>query len=95
LSVDLMMVIGIVLILQHAKSYVDFSLKSFFGFPSIALILGLGFCFAFELRFSLLFADLPEAILKFSIFSVIYICIMIFFDRKEINSVLNVLKKYL
>ena len=95
LSVDLMMVVGIVLILHRAKSYVDFSLRSFFGFPAIGLILGLGACLAFENWFGVLFNDLPEAILKFSIFAVIYICIMIIFDRKEINSVLNVLKKYL
>ena len=95
LSVDLMMVVGIVLILYHAKTYVDFSLRSFFSFPAIALILGLGACLAFEHWFGGSFSDLPEAVLKFSIFAVIYICIMVVFDRKEINSVLNVLRKYL
>ncbi len=95
LAVDMMMVIGIILILHRAKSYVDYSLKSFFVFPSLALFLGLGLCFAYEQFFGKFIADLPEAIIKFLIFAIIYICVLILFDRKEIFSVFSLFKKYL
>ena len=94
-AVDLMMVVGIAMILHRAKAYVDYSLKKFFGFPSTGLLLGIAACFTFEYWFGGLFTDIPEGLIKILIFSVLYLSILLLFDRKEIASVIKMAKKYL
>lgn len=42
LAVDAMLVVGIVLLLWQARSYVDFSIQKLFGAPLIGLIVGMG-----------------------------------------------------
>jgi lipopolysaccharide exporter len=95
LAVDIMMVVGIVMILHRATAFVDFSLKKFFIFPSIGLILGSIAAFIFENRFIGQFSDIVSGLIKIILFTVLYFGILLLFDWKEIVLVIKMAEKYL
>jgi O-antigen/teichoic acid export membrane protein len=94
-AVDLMMVVGIILILQRARDYVDFSIRKLFLFPLIGLALGMAIVLYFEITFSQLHSDIVTGLIKIGLFSIAYFGILLLFDLKEIKSVLYIANKYL
>jgi len=95
IAVDLMMLVGIALILLRAREYVDLSLKNLFLFPTIGMLLGMVIVLYFESSLNLFFGDVISALIKAFSFSAAYFAIVLLFDRKEIQSVIYVAKKYL
>ena len=93
-AVDLMMMLGIVLILIQAKKYVDISLRKMFAMPMIALLVGLiagiGVYQIFPTD-SLIFA----ALIKGSIFTLLYIAFLMIFDREEFRVLIRIFQKHI
>ncbi|MCJ7519262.1 MAG: oligosaccharide flippase family protein [Anaerolineaceae bacterium] len=94
-AVDLMMVVGIVLIMQRARTFVDFSLKKFFLFPTVGLVLGMVASFSIEFWFNGVFTDIAAGLIKIIIFAVFYFGVLFLFDFKEIGMVFRMAEKYL
>ena len=95
LAVDLMMVLGITLILHRAKQYIDFSLKKLFSVPILALFLALVAGFGLDRWLLGGMSDIFSGLIKGSVFNLFYVGILFLFDRKEIDVVHSMLKKYL
>ena len=95
LAVDLMMVIGIFLILKRAKEHVDYSLKRLFGVPVLALMLSLIMGFGLEYWFLGELSDIASGFIKGSVFCLLYASVFFLLDRKEIDKMFYMAKKYL
>lgn len=90
LAVDIMLVFGIILLLWHVRPYVQFSIRSLFGAPFLALGLGL---LASSLVMSWIFPtgklSLSTALLKGGAFLGPYVICLFVLERKQLQSMLT------
>lgn len=94
-AVDIMMVIGITLILLSVREYVDYSIKELFLVPGMAVLFGL-LAGAGVDRFLLRsFSDIPAALIKGILFSLVYIGLIYIFNKKELIDLIKLLRKHL
>jgi O-antigen/teichoic acid export membrane protein len=92
-SVDLMLVVGILLLLREARRYVDFSWLRLFAIPSLALSVGL---LAGRLALNLpgvLESDWASGVVKTAVFSSLYVGILFSLERENVMTLLDMLKR--
>jgi len=94
LAVDLMMLLGITLILIQAKKYVDISLRKMFAMPMVALIIGaaVGMGVYRMIPVNSLFLT---ALMKGSIFTLLYVAFLAIFDREEFQVLIRIFRKHI
>ena len=95
LAVDVMMLVGVVLILREAKKYVDLSIRSLFGIPTLALAAGLIFGYAVDLLYTGTISDFLSGSIKFLGFSIIYFGLIFLFKKESLLFVWSMVKKYI
>jgi O-antigen/teichoic acid export membrane protein len=84
LSVDLMLVVGIVLLLWQSRSYVSFSTRRLFAVPSLALLLGLPSALACAQLAAYAGSDWATAATKIVVLTAVYALILVLFERREL-----------
>lgn len=96
LAVDLMLTVGIGILFWQARNFVDFSLKSLFLAPSMALAVSVT-CGVGITRFpiSQMMADWQNGLVKGSVFAAAYILTLFFLERDSINALKTWLVKSL
>lgn len=92
LAVDLMLIVGMALLLWHARLHVDFSLRQIFALPTAILILAMGMALLvirglFMLGFTI--NDWGTGFIKFIVFAVIYAGMLVIFERERMHSMFN------
>jgi O-antigen/teichoic acid export membrane protein len=92
-AVDLMLVVGILILLREARTFVDFSVVHVFAVPALALSVGL---LASRLALNLsgvLQSDWSTAGLKVAVFSVLYVGILLALERENVGMLLGMLRQ--
>lgn len=93
IAVDIMLVVGIVLLLRWAKEYVDFSARQMFFVPVISLLIGLIIGrLAIEIP-GVLGNPWKTGLVKATVFSGIYIGILLILELKQTLKMLDVLQR--
>ncbi len=95
LAVDLMLVLGIVIVLQMARKYVDFSLKDMLLAPALAVVVGMGLTLGVRALLPEIASPIVSAGIDFLLFSTGYVAVLLLFDRKNIGDMIFLLNKYL
>jgi O-antigen/teichoic acid export membrane protein len=95
LSVNIMSAVGIILLLYQVRAYVDFSIKKMFYAPTIALLTGMGLGRLSILIPGVLGSPWRTGSLKFIVFVVTYVSIIIILERDQIPMLYRVFIKYL
>jgi lipopolysaccharide exporter len=83
-AVDAMLVIGIVLMLWHARAYVDFSLTRLFAGPGLALIGGLALGRGVIALPGVAGSDWRTGILKAVVFGAVYAAVLVATGRRQL-----------
>jgi O-antigen/teichoic acid export membrane protein len=94
LAVDLMLMVGIFMMLHHARRYVDFSLRDLFLVPCLAVIAGLSSSVGLTVAAAALSTWLLAAG-KLVIFAAVYGLILVIADRRLIGQLLSVGRNHL
>jgi len=84
IAVDLMLVVGILILLWELKAYVDFSLRKLFGIPGLALSIGMVLARLAISIPGILGSDWRTASVKIFVYTVIYLGILLTFERQLI-----------
>ena len=85
LAVDAMLVVGIVILFWQARFYVNFSLTSLFGVPTLALVLGLGSALALLAIAGIENSDWLTGALKAAGYTLAYWSAILLLERKQIS----------
>lgn len=88
-AVDIMLVVGIAILLWQARTYVDFSLGKLIGAPVIALILALILGLSATTLPRLTSSDWISAIAKTTVFSAVYLALLLILERRQFIQVLR------
>ena len=92
LAVDLMLVVGIVVLLNEARAYVDFSLSAIFGAPGLALSIGMLFGRLSINVSGILGSDWRTAGAKLVVCAIGYCGTLVLLERKSIPMFLDVMR---
>jgi O-antigen/teichoic acid export membrane protein len=95
LAVDIMLVVGIVILLWQARTYVDYSLWRLFSTPTLALASGLLLAFVAASLPLIRTSDWYTAPTKLIILTTIYGSILLVFERNQVSEIWNLLSSYL
>lgn len=95
LAVDLMMLVGVGLILQKSKTFVDYSLKELFLNPLICMLAGLLIGYGFDYYVSPKMPDILSALVEMSGFTLIFFGVFYLIDKQEVLNYLQMIKKYI
>jgi len=95
LSVDLMMVVGIILIIRLARKYVQFSSIRLFLAPSIAVVIGITLAQFASLVPGIVGSDWRTAAVKMILFTLVFGVLLVWMERDEIPLILGMIKNTL
>jgi O-antigen/teichoic acid export membrane protein len=84
LAVDAMLVVGMAILLWQARAYVDFSLASLFGVPSLALGIGLALAYGAASLPGVMEVPVRMAVAKILAFLVAYSGVSLLLERRQI-----------
>jgi len=91
LAVDVMLVVGMVILYAEARRFVDFSLRQFFGIPTVALGLGLVAVHGALALSGIGGNDWLTGAVKGLVFSLVYAGILLLTERAELQRVFHIL----
>ena len=95
LAVDVMLVLGVVMVLQMARKYVDFSLKDLFLAPVLAVLVGMGLALGVEALLPPIGSPVLSGTLDFVLFSLGYAAVLLLLDRQNTRDLIFLLDKYI
>jgi len=95
IAVDVTAIVGIILILVNVKKYVTYSLKKMFVVPGAALVMGILAGYAVDHYLLAGISDIFSALIKGTIFSVLYIFILYILSREELKIMFQLAKTHL
>jgi len=84
LAVDAMLVVGMVILYVEARRFVDFSLRQFFGLPTLAMGLGLFAVYGTLTLASVAGNDWLTGVVKGAVFSLVYASVMLVVERAQL-----------
>ncbi len=95
LAVNLMLLVGLALLLQAARRYVQFSVKRLFALPTLALTAGLTLALTglYGLGWANSEPNLITAMLKATLFSLPYLLILLLWERQEILEIVALIRR--
>jgi O-antigen/teichoic acid export membrane protein len=93
LAVNIMLVVGIVLLLWMARTYVDFSTRKLFLAPSIALTAALALGFGITRLHGFTDSDWLAGLLKAFVFSSVYVLVWLAMERSEAVEMMHLLRR--
>lgn len=83
IAADLMLIVGIVLLLQAARQFVDFNARTIFGVPTAAMLVGLAVGRASLLLPGVLGNDWRTGTVKSALFCLAFAAVMLTFERQQ------------
>lgn len=89
LAMDLMLFVGMAILLRQARSYVDYSLRSLFGAPSLALLLALVLAYFASTAPMVDSSDWATLITKTVVFAAVYGIVMVSLERQQLRENLS------
>ena len=92
LSVDVMIVAGIIMLLTKSRQYVDFSIRQLFLIPFLALSLGIFVSWLLINFTSESYSPWASGSIKTVSFITLYASVILFFERKQIPLILRMVK---
>ena len=95
LTIDLMLIVGITILLKKARAYVDFSVQELFFVPVLGLLLAFPVAYMSGLIPQIVESDWIVAIVKSTVFLVLYGVVFIVFEHKQIMSLTKMVYKHL
>jgi len=95
LAVDVMLVVGITILYAEARRFVDFSLRQFFGIPTLALGLGIALVYGALAVSGIEGNDWLTALVKGSVFSATYVGVLVLVEHEQLREMRNVLLRHL
>jgi O-antigen/teichoic acid export membrane protein len=95
LAVDIMLVFGIILFFQKAKTHVDYSLKELLVTPTVALFFGLVTGFVAAQWHGIAGNDWLAGAAKAILFTIVYGSILMLWDRRQVNEIWALVGRYL
>jgi O-antigen/teichoic acid export membrane protein len=95
LAVDIMLVFGIILFFQKAKTHVDYSLKELLVTPTVALFFGLVTGFVAAQWHGIAGNDWLTGAAKAILFTIVYGSILMLWDRRQVNEIWALVGRYL
>lgn len=93
LAVDVMLVVGMALLFWKAREHVDFSARSLFAVPALALVVGMIVARASILIPGVLGSDWRTGGVKTIVFGIIYAAIVLLLERDQIPMLLNAFRQ--
>ncbi len=95
LAVDAMLVVGIAILFWQARAYVDYSLSRLFLVPGLAMVSGIGLALAAITIPGMQDSDWITGTVKATVFSSIYLGIVLLMERREIPLYMSLLRQLL
>jgi O-antigen/teichoic acid export membrane protein len=93
LAVDLMLVVGMLLLFWKAREHVDFSVRTMFGVPTLALVVGMIAARASILIPGVLGSDWRTGGVKILAFGTIYAAMVVLLERDQIPMLLDAFRQ--
>ena len=94
-TVDITAVVGIILVLVNVKKYVTYSLRNMFVFPGAALVMGILAGYAVDHYLLAGISDIFSALIKGTVFSVLYLFVLYILSREELKLMFQLAKTHL
>jgi O-antigen/teichoic acid export membrane protein len=92
LAVDIMLVVGILILLWYARNYVDFSMKSLFAVPSLALFLGILLADGAVICSGLTGNDWLTGVTKAMSFTSVFGAVLLLLEREQFSKMLSLVR---
>jgi O-antigen/teichoic acid export membrane protein len=94
LAVDAMLVVGIVILLWQARTYVDFSFVRLFAAPGVALVVGMALARGAVTLPGVLGSDWRTGFVKITVFLTVYGVALFTFERRQLFEAVRVLSSH-
>jgi O-antigen/teichoic acid export membrane protein len=89
IAVNIMLVVGMIILLQKARQYVDFRLRRMFAVPLLALCVGIGVTYLIVSNLTGIDSYLWIGVVKLLSFSLFYCLIELLFERQQLIHILS------
>lgn len=84
LAVNIMLIVGMVILLWRARTWVDFSPRRLFGAPILALVLALGFAYGANTIPGVAGSDWRTGFVKTAVYTLVYGTVLLVSERQQL-----------